>query len=39
MMPHPERASEDILGNTQGRLLFESLIEASKQAYLDTAIA
>ena len=26
MMPHPERASEDILGNTDGRLLFESLI-------------
>ena len=26
MMPHPERASEDILGNADGRLLFESLI-------------
>ncbi len=26
MMPHPERASEDILGNTQGKKLFESLL-------------
>jgi len=27
MMPHPERASEIILGNTDGRALFESLIQ------------
>jgi phosphoribosylformylglycinamidine synthase len=27
MMPHPERASEDILGNADGYLLFKSLIE------------
>ncbi|HNA94197.1 MAG TPA: phosphoribosylformylglycinamidine synthase subunit PurQ, partial [Saprospiraceae bacterium] len=26
MMPHPERASEEILGNTDGRILFESLL-------------
>jgi phosphoribosylformylglycinamidine synthase subunit PurQ / glutaminase len=26
MMPHPERASESILGNSDGRLLFESLL-------------
>ena len=26
MMPHPERASEAILGNADGRLMFESLI-------------
>lgn len=26
MMPHPERVSEEILGGTDGRLLFESLI-------------
>lgn len=26
MMPHPERASEDILGNTDGRVIFESLL-------------
>jgi phosphoribosylformylglycinamidine synthase len=25
MMPHPERASEEDLGNTDGRLLFDSL--------------
>lgn len=27
MMPHPERASEEQLGNTDGRILFESIIE------------
>ena len=26
MMPHPERASENILGNTNGRLVFESIL-------------
>jgi phosphoribosylformylglycinamidine synthase len=26
MMPHPERASEDLLGNTDGRGIFESLL-------------
>jgi phosphoribosylformylglycinamidine synthase subunit PurQ / glutaminase len=26
MMPHPERASEGILGNTDGRLIFESIL-------------
>ncbi|MEZ5039827.1 MAG: phosphoribosylformylglycinamidine synthase subunit PurQ [Saprospiraceae bacterium] len=26
MMPHPERASETLLGNTDGRILFESLL-------------
>lgn len=30
MMPHPERASENTLGNTDGRLLFESLITTTK---------
>jgi phosphoribosylformylglycinamidine synthase len=29
MMPHPERCSEAILGNTDGLALFESLVEAS----------
>lgn len=29
MMPHPERASESVLGNTDGRGLFESLLSAS----------
>lgn len=28
MMPHPERAAETVLGNTDGRGLFESLIKA-----------
>ncbi len=27
MMPHPERASEAILGNSDGRLMFESLMQ------------
>ena len=26
MMPHPERASEDVLGNTDGAFLFESIL-------------
>ncbi|MBK9013513.1 MAG: phosphoribosylformylglycinamidine synthase subunit PurQ [Saprospiraceae bacterium] len=28
MMPHPERASEEMLGNSDGRILFESLVQA-----------
>ena len=27
MMPHPERASDTVLGNSDGRLLFESILE------------
>ena len=26
MMPHPERASEDILGNADGKVMFESMV-------------
>ncbi len=26
MMPHPERASEHLLGSEDGRLIFESII-------------
>ena len=33
MMPHPERASEDILGNADGRSMFESLIRNALVAY------
>jgi len=32
MMPHPERASEDALGSTDGRLIFESMLEAHANA-------
>jgi phosphoribosylformylglycinamidine synthase len=32
LMPHPERASEPELGSTDGRLLFESIIEAHVHA-------
>ena len=28
MMPHPERASEDVLGSSDGRLVFESMVDA-----------
>lgn len=28
MMPHPERAASDVLGNTYGSALFESILEA-----------
>jgi phosphoribosylformylglycinamidine synthase len=31
MMPHPERASEAILGNTDGLVLFQSLYNAVPQ--------
>ena len=27
MMPHPERSAEEVLGNTDGRLIFESLFD------------
>ena len=29
MMPHPERAAEDVLGSSDGRLVFESMLEAA----------
>ncbi len=29
MMPHPERAAEDVLGNTDGRLLLEGLLKGN----------
>lgn len=32
MMPHPERASEAILGNTDGLILFQSIYEAVLQS-------
>ncbi|MCH8331230.1 MAG: phosphoribosylformylglycinamidine synthase subunit PurQ [Bacteroidetes bacterium] len=31
MMPHPERAAEEVLGNTDGRGLFESLLTYSEE--------
>lgn len=30
MMPHPERCAEDVLGNRDGRLIFESVLKAMK---------
>ncbi|HYN20063.1 MAG TPA: phosphoribosylformylglycinamidine synthase subunit PurQ [Thermoanaerobaculia bacterium] len=32
MMPHPERCSQEVLGNTDGLALFESLIESGVEA-------
>jgi phosphoribosylformylglycinamidine synthase I len=29
MMPHPERAADDIIGNTDGKFLFESILKAA----------
>ncbi|MCI4624531.1 MAG: phosphoribosylformylglycinamidine synthase subunit PurQ [Candidatus Magnetoovum sp. WYHC-5] len=34
MMPHPERCSEDILGNRDGLAIFESMVKAIRQAAL-----
>ncbi|MFC1518017.1 phosphoribosylformylglycinamidine synthase subunit PurQ [Candidatus Margulisiibacteriota bacterium] len=31
MMPHPERCSEKVLGNTDGRIIFESIIAWAKE--------
>ncbi|HSE57200.1 MAG TPA: phosphoribosylformylglycinamidine synthase subunit PurQ [Nitrospiraceae bacterium] len=31
MMPHPERASEELLGNEDGKLIFLSMLEAMKK--------
>ncbi len=31
MMPHPERASDDNLGNTDGKVIFESMIKVLSQ--------
>jgi phosphoribosylformylglycinamidine synthase I len=39
LMPHPERASEAILGCADGRLIFESLIHALEQRKPAAAIA
>ncbi len=32
MMPHPERAAEEVLGSTDGRIVFESMVEAYANA-------
>src|SRR5216117_3715342 len=37
LMPHPERASEPILGSADGRLVFESLIHACQSKLLEPA--
>jgi phosphoribosylformylglycinamidine (FGAM) synthase-like amidotransferase family enzyme len=37
LMPHPERASEKLLGSDDGRLIFESLIGALESKSLAKA--
>jgi phosphoribosylformylglycinamidine synthase subunit PurQ / glutaminase len=37
LMPHPERCSESVLGNTDGLALFASAVEAGAQAVLGVA--
>ena len=32
MMPHPERAGEEVLGSTDGNLLWESILQAMSPA-------
>ena len=32
MMPHPERAADEVLGNTDGRLIFESILNSLQPA-------
>jgi phosphoribosylformylglycinamidine synthase len=39
LMPHPERASEPILGSADGRLIFESMIEAWRQRIAPAKVA
>lgn len=33
MMPHPERATSDVLGNTDGRLILEAFTQITSQLY------
>ncbi|MFI5134853.1 MAG: phosphoribosylformylglycinamidine synthase subunit PurQ, partial [Chitinophagales bacterium] len=35
LMPHPERAAEEALGNIDGRFLFESFIQFATHAEVD----
>jgi phosphoribosylformylglycinamidine synthase I len=37
LMPHPERASEAILGSTDGRQIFESMVQALQQRAVSNA--
>ncbi len=33
MMPHPERCAEDLLGNEDGRTIFQSMVESLKKSH------
>jgi phosphoribosylformylglycinamidine synthase subunit PurQ / glutaminase len=37
LMPHPERAAEDLLGSTDGYAIFQSLLESARSGDLVTA--
>jgi phosphoribosylformylglycinamidine synthase len=34
MMPHPDRCAEEILGNAEGRRIFDSIVHGWQQARL-----
>ena len=34
MMPHPERASDDELGNTDGKIIFDSILDFLKKSHI-----
>ena len=38
MMPHPERCAEEVLGNTDGRILLEGLMKTMEKRYAGTAL-
>jgi phosphoribosylformylglycinamidine synthase len=33
MMPHPERASDDLLGSTEGRVILQSMVQSLMAAH------
>ncbi|MGD0058504.1 MAG: phosphoribosylformylglycinamidine synthase subunit PurQ [Verrucomicrobiia bacterium] len=37
LMPHPERASEKLLGSDDGRVVFESILQSSRATHHETA--
>lgn len=38
MMPHPERCAEEVLGNTDGRILLEGLMKTIGKRYVGAAV-
>jgi len=38
MMPHPERSAEAVLGNEDGRLIFQSMLSSFGKAELQSKL-